>query len=112
MLGEYHTRTRNRRRTFWAYTYTSYNQSSVVVGQPRQLIPNYNKCVSIGGAGGSNTCKRGWGSNHPGSIMFCLADASVRPIGVNVDMGSRTPLNMGVLPAMATMANGEINLLD
>lgn len=29
VVGEYHTITANRRRTFWAYTYTSYNQSTI-----------------------------------------------------------------------------------
>ncbi|MBI2481634.1 MAG: DUF1559 domain-containing protein, partial [Planctomycetia bacterium] len=78
IVGEYHTKTQNRRRTFWSYTYTSYNQSTVVVGEPRQLIPDYNRCVAIGGRGGDNTCKRGWGSLHPGALQFALADGSVR----------------------------------
>jgi prepilin-type N-terminal cleavage/methylation domain-containing protein len=112
LVGEYHTKTTNRRRTFWAYTYTSYDQSSIVVGQPRTLLPDYSLCVSIGGRGGSNACKRGFGSLHPGVVQFLLADASVRPISITVDMGisgDNPPLaNMGVLPAMATIQGGEI----
>ena len=63
MIGEYTTTTTNRRTSFWAYTYTSFN-SSDVHEQARTLIPNYDVCVAIGGAGGSNACKRGWGSPH------------------------------------------------
>jgi prepilin-type N-terminal cleavage/methylation domain-containing protein len=111
MIGEMQTRTQNRRRTFWAYAYTSYNQSSITVGQQRTLIPNYDRCVSIGGRGGSNSCKRGWGSFHPGVLQFCMADASVRSIGEHVNMGvgnNSTSVNdMGVLPALASIAGGE-----
>ena len=110
LVGEYHTKTINRRRTFWAYSYTSYNQSSVVAGQPRQLIPDYTRCVNIGGINTSNPCKRGWGSLHPGSLQFALADASVRNISTTVNMGTAnttTITNFGVLPAMATIQGGE-----
>lgn len=112
IVGEYHTKTRNRRRSFWAYTYTSYNQSTVVVGQSRQLIPDYNRCVAIGGRGGSDTCKRGWGSLHPGALQFALADGSVRAIGTTVDMGvgrnNTSVVRMGVLPSLASMAGNEV----
>ena len=114
MIGEYQTRTQNRRRTFWAYTYTSYNQSSISVGQPRTLIPSYDECRAIRGfRGRNNSCKRGWGSFHPGVIQFCLADGSVRGISTTVDMGepansSTSTRRMGVLPAMATIQDGEV----
>jgi prepilin-type N-terminal cleavage/methylation domain-containing protein len=111
MLGEMHTQTHNRRRTFWAYTYTSYNQSSVTVGESRTLVGDYDLCVSIGGRGGSNACKRGWGSNHPGVLQFCLADASVRGISETVDMGigrnNNSVRSMGVLPALASIQGNE-----
>ncbi len=111
LVGEMHTRTRNRRRTFWAYTYTSYNQSSITVGQPRVLLGDYDRCVAVGGNGGSNSCKRGWGSFHPGALQFALADGSVRAIAETVDMGigrNNTSVNsMGVLPAMASIQGGE-----
>jgi prepilin-type N-terminal cleavage/methylation domain-containing protein len=89
MVGEYHTRTRNgeteSRRTFWAYGYTSYNQSSAFK-ESRTLIPDYEKCVKIGG-GGEHTCKRGWGSLHGGKIVnFVMCDRSVHGISQEIDM--------------------------
>ncbi len=111
LIGEAHTLTNNRRRSFWAYTYTSYNQSSISVGQPRVLLGDYTRCVSIGGRGGSNACKRGWGSFHPGALQFALADGSVRGIPETVDIGigrdSTSVNSMGVLPAMASIQGGE-----
>lgn len=100
MLGEYHTRTTVRRGTFWAYSYTSYNSSDISIGQPRTLIPDYSRCVSIGGAGGSNACKRGWGSFHVGGIHFALCDGSVRFISINI--------NMNTLASMATVQGNEV----
>jgi hypothetical protein len=98
MVGEMTTKTHTRRGTFWAYSYTSYN-SSDAIPQSRTLIPDYNRCVSIPGAGGSNACKRGWGSMHPGGIQFVLCDGSVRFIPETVDMT--------VWVSMATIAGGE-----
>ena len=114
LVGEMHTLTQNRRRTFWAYTYTSYNQSSITVGQSRILIPDYNRCRRVGGAGGSNPCKRGFGSLHTGIHQFAFGDGSVRGISSNVDMGIEAPSNnarptsMGVLPALASKSGGEV----
>jgi prepilin-type N-terminal cleavage/methylation domain-containing protein len=85
IVGEYHTKSRPRRGTFWAYTYTSYNQSSVVP-QRRTMIPDYDRCVAIGGAGGSNTCKRGWGSMHVGGMQVLLGDGSCRYLSDTIDM--------------------------
>jgi prepilin-type N-terminal cleavage/methylation domain-containing protein len=99
LLGEYMTITRNRRRTFWAYTYTSYNQSAVTP-QSRILLPDYDRCVAIGGQGGSNPCKRGWASFHAGPIIqFAFADGRVIGIRPNIDMR--------LLEALATMSGGE-----
>ena len=100
MLGEMATKTRSRRGTFWAYTYTSYNRSDISVGQPRTLINDYNRCVSIGGSGGSNACKRGWGSFHVGGLHFAMCDGSVRMISTNVFMDT--------LANMATIGDGEV----
>lgn len=86
IVGEMATKTRPRRGTFWAYSYTSYNSSDIAVNQPRTLINSYDRCTASGGAGGSNACKRGWGAFHDGVLPFALADASVRLISVNVDM--------------------------
>jgi prepilin-type processing-associated H-X9-DG protein len=99
MIGEYHTKTQNRRRSFWAYTYTSYNQSSGVP-QTRTLLPDYNQCVSIGGIGGSNPCKRGWGALHPNGLNFVMGDGSVRFLTTSIDMNT--------FMAMSTMAGGEV----
>ncbi|PHS18997.1 MAG: hypothetical protein COA78_01135 [Blastopirellula sp.] len=112
LLGEMQTITQKNRRTYWAYTYTSYSNSTISVGQSRTLIPDYKRCVAIGGNAGSNACKRGWGSFHPGICQFALADGSVKPITVTVDMGIRknnsTATSMGVLPAMASIHGGEV----
>ncbi|QDU56654.1 DUF1559 domain-containing protein [Aeoliella mucimassa] len=85
MAGEYHTETYQSRRTFWAYAYTSYNQSSAFV-ESRTLIPDYERCVQIGG-GGVNTCKRSWGSMHAGGgIQFVYGDGSVKTVQPDVDI--------------------------
>ncbi len=100
MIGEYHTRTTESRGTFWAYSYTSYNSSDVTDNQPRTLIADYNRCTSIGGSGGSNACKRGWGSFHVGGIQFLLCDGSVRFISVNI--------NFNTLENLATIGGNDV----
>jgi prepilin-type N-terminal cleavage/methylation domain-containing protein/prepilin-type processing-associated H-X9-DG protein len=89
LAGEYTTTTTTRRRTFWAYTYTSYNQSSVTVNQPRIIDNNYERCrdfgkPGLGGPGGDNPCKRGWGSMHTGGLHVAMCDGSVRFITQNM----------------------------
>lgn len=84
LVGEYTTTTVRRRRTFWAYTYTSYNQSSVTTAQPRILDNDYQRCVAANGPGGSNPCKRGWGSMHPGGFHTLMCDGSVRYLNQHV----------------------------
>ena len=114
VLGEYHTINSPRRRSFWGYTYTSYNQSTVTVGQPRHLIADYNRCVALGGVGTSNPCNRGWGSMHTGVLQWAFGDGSVRAISANVDLGIEpaanniTPTVMGILPALASINGGEV----
>jgi prepilin-type N-terminal cleavage/methylation domain-containing protein/prepilin-type processing-associated H-X9-DG protein len=106
MVGEYTTKTHQARRTFWAYSYTSYNQSSITIGQTRTLLPDFDQCVAIGGLGGSNVCKRGWGSLHGGGrINFVMADGSVRSVSPSIDVNT-------VLPAMGTISGGEIANTD
>jgi prepilin-type N-terminal cleavage/methylation domain-containing protein/prepilin-type processing-associated H-X9-DG protein len=100
MVGEYTTRTNPQRTTFWAYTYTSYNQSAVVPPQTRQLLNDYDRCTRIGGAGDTNPCKRGWGSFHTDLVNFAMADGSVRNIKPTIDMF--------LFAALATIANGEV----
>lgn len=99
MVGEYSTIDTIRRRTFWAYTYTSYNQSSIS-DQSRILSNSYARCNNAGGPGGDNPCKRGFGSFHTNGLNFCLADGSVRFFSYNVDIG--------MLGAMATIAGNEV----
>jgi prepilin-type N-terminal cleavage/methylation domain-containing protein len=100
LVGEYTTLTTTNRRTFWAYAYTSYNESVVTFAQSRTLIPDFDKCSSLP-PGNNNQCKRGWGSFHTaGMLHFAMCDGSVREISPNVDMNV-------VLPALATIAGGE-----
>jgi prepilin-type N-terminal cleavage/methylation domain-containing protein/prepilin-type processing-associated H-X9-DG protein len=99
MVGECATRRPANRHTLWAYTYTSYNQSSAVA-QRRTLLHDYDQCQLIGGPGDPNTCKRGWGSFHPGGLNFALCDGSVRFLSQGIDMELFTRL--------ATIAGGEV----
>ncbi|MDA1053647.1 MAG: DUF1559 domain-containing protein [Planctomycetota bacterium] len=99
VVGEYHTRSHNRRRTFWAYAYNSFNQSSVQ-RQRRTLIPDYDACVSQGGAGGDNPCKRAFASFHRKGMNGLFADGSVRPINL-------PEIDMSAWWAIGTIAGGE-----
>ncbi|MFN0054713.1 MAG: DUF1559 domain-containing protein [Planctomycetales bacterium] len=89
------------RTTFWAYTYTSYNQSSACPEcGDRTMQPDYAGCLSGPGAGFNNACKRGWGSFHTGGVHFVLCDGSVRFINSNID---RTTFGN-----MATIAGSDL----
>ncbi len=98
LVGEYGTKSRLRRRTFWAYSYASYNKSDVVP-ESRTLLNDFDRCTAIGGQGGLHACSRGWGSFHPGVVQFLLCDGSVRPFSRQVDML--------LLADAATMAGNE-----
>lgn len=99
-VAEYHTKTHNARRTFWAYAYTSYNQSSAVA-QRRALIADYDKCIEIGGTGGEGPCKRGFGSLHNGGGINALkVDGSVAFLAAET-------LDLDIWLALATIAGGE-----
>jgi prepilin-type N-terminal cleavage/methylation domain-containing protein len=98
MVGEYGTKSRIHRRTFWAYSYASYNKSDVIP-ESRTLLNDYDRCAAIGGQGGLQACSRGWGSFHPGIVQFLLADGSVRPVSRSV--------NMQLLAEAATIAGRE-----
>jgi prepilin-type N-terminal cleavage/methylation domain-containing protein/prepilin-type processing-associated H-X9-DG protein len=106
MLGEYTTRSNVRRTSFWAYTYTSYNQSSIGP-ESRYFGMSYgNSATDPGtcwGTPGQNTdqlCKRAINSFHTGLANFCMGDGSVR--------GIRYAVNMNQLMGMATAAGGEV----
>jgi prepilin-type N-terminal cleavage/methylation domain-containing protein/prepilin-type processing-associated H-X9-DG protein len=101
MLGEYATRNTPRRSSFWAYTYTSYNQSSAVP-QSRTFNPDYAACAALGD---SNPCKRAWGSFHTGGMNVAMGDGSGRFIRQNIDMNN-------VWVPLATIAGGEVVNLD
>lgn len=73
------------RRTYWAYTYGSYNRSDVVP-QSRTLIADYDRCTSLGGIGEFDPCSRAWGSLHNGVLNFALCDGSVHSFSLSVDM--------------------------
>ena len=100
LIGEYTTKTHPARRTFWAYSYTSYNQSSAVPPQTRQFLNDFDACVNIGGAGDNNPCKRAWASMHPGIVNFLLCDGSVRAISRNIDTF--------LFADLTTIAGGEV----
>jgi len=102
-VGEYGTRSRIPRRTFWAYSYASYNKSDVTP-QSRTLLNDFDRCTAIGGPGGIQACSRGWGSFHPGVVQFLLVDGSVRPISRQV--------NMTLLAEAATIAGSESSRLS
>jgi prepilin-type N-terminal cleavage/methylation domain-containing protein/prepilin-type processing-associated H-X9-DG protein len=101
MFGEYATRDTPNRRTFWAYAYTSYNQSVVTFNAPWTLQASFAACASTPNPSGNNQCKRAWGSMHTAGLNFAFCDGSVHTIGRTVDM-------INVLPALATIAGGEV----
>jgi len=99
LVSEFHTKTRPRRGTFWAYSYTSYAAGSAS-DQARSRIPDYDRCTAIGGNGGADPCKRGLGASfHPGGAQASLCDGSVRFISNTV--------TIPVWQAIATIAGGE-----
>jgi len=98
MFGEMVTTTQKRRRTFWAYTYTSYNQSSITP-LARAFIGDYDECVDLAPAD-DGPCKRAWASFHLGGLLFGVCDGSVRFIGESVDLF--------LLAELATIDGGEI----
>lgn len=100
IAGEYHTKTHNSRRTFWGYTYTSYNQSSILMGSPTAFgVPDFDECNSPQNPAHGNDCKRAFASFHPGGINFLKADASVNFIENN------TPT--AVLASLATISGSD-----
>jgi prepilin-type N-terminal cleavage/methylation domain-containing protein/prepilin-type processing-associated H-X9-DG protein len=100
MIGEYATKNTPGRRTFWAYAYTSYNQSVVTFNAPWTLQADFAACANTPNPSGSNQCKRAWGSFHTAGLNFAFCDGSVHTISRSVDM-------IYVLPALATIAGGE-----
>jgi prepilin-type N-terminal cleavage/methylation domain-containing protein len=110
MLGEYQSQTTSSRATFWAYTYASYNQSSVgaesrLYGKPYGASATDTKgCWGTAGLYGDQPCKRAFNSYHPAGANWAVGDASVRFISYNVDIN--------LLQNMATMAGGEAAVVN
>lgn len=103
MVGEYATRMSRtdiglRRRTFWAYTYGSYNRSEAVA-QSRTLLSDFDSCTKAGGEGDFAPCERAWGSFHPEVLNFLVCDGSVTTQSVAI--------NTRVFVDIATIANRE-----
>jgi prepilin-type processing-associated H-X9-DG protein len=88
-----------RRRTFWAYMYTTY-QRSLTFLQNRSIISDYDRCIAIGGSFGNDACKRSWGSLHAGGFNTAMCDGSVQFTSESIDIF--------VFGAMSTIANGEV----
>lgn len=105
MVGEYMTRTTPRRRTFWAYTYTSYNQSSVHPAS-HTYLPDFARCEQISASLGldNRPCRRSFGSFHTNGANWVLCDGSVRFIAQSVDMN--------ILANMATIAGNEVQTIQ
>ena len=110
MVGEYTTTSTPRRTSFWAFTYTSYNQSSVGP-ESRYFGLNYGlsstdprTCWGTPGQNGDQLCKRALNSGHSGGANFVMGDGSVRFISYSVDINQ--------LMFMATMAGGEISTIQ
>jgi prepilin-type N-terminal cleavage/methylation domain-containing protein len=92
LVGEFTPQKRPTRGTFWGYSFGPYNCSSATP-ESRVFINDYDKCTSIGGMGGEDTCKRMWGSNHPGGINFVFGDGTVRQIGIDIDVNTFVALS-------------------
>ena len=111
MVGECTFIDVTRRGTFWAYTYASYNQSSIC-DESRQLnhkygsttptpLPNGTGCAGSPGRDADQKCKRAFGSLHNNTMNFVMADGSVRAISYNADLSLLRP--------MASIEGGESN---
>jgi prepilin-type N-terminal cleavage/methylation domain-containing protein len=106
MVGEYCMRpskqvglpTGLRRRTFWAYSYGSYNKSDAVA-EARTLWSDWDRCSATPGKGDFETCNHSWGSFHTGTVTFLLCDGSVRPVAQTIDMN--------IFASSATVAGRE-----
>jgi prepilin-type N-terminal cleavage/methylation domain-containing protein/prepilin-type processing-associated H-X9-DG protein len=92
-----------RRRTFWAYTYTSY-QRSLTFLQTRSIISDYGRCEQIGGPFSDDPCKRSWGSLHPGGFNVAMCDGSIQFLSESIDIF--------LFGAMSTIAAGEVVQLE
>lgn len=88
-----------QRRTFWAYTYSTYNKSCAIP-ETRTLQADFSLCLEVGGPSLKWGCKNGWGSLHPGGLHFSFGDGSVHFLNTSIDTG--------VYVSLATIAGDEI----
>ena len=97
-VGEWSTIDHPSRASYWGYTYTSYNQSSICLGVTPDVFgnPDYNV---ISNNGASACGKRGFASMHVGGVQFLMGDGTVRFISSNI--------NRTTLAALATIAGNE-----
>jgi prepilin-type N-terminal cleavage/methylation domain-containing protein len=102
VIGEYTTTTVPRRTSFWAFTYTSYNQSSIGA-ESRLFGMDYQRCATTPGLYGDQLCKRSINSGHMVGGNFLLADGSVRFISFAAALD--------LVQNMATMSAGEAAVL-
>jgi prepilin-type N-terminal cleavage/methylation domain-containing protein/prepilin-type processing-associated H-X9-DG protein len=92
MVGEYSTRPSKAitaangvsMRTFWAYTYGSYNRSDAMP-ESRTLLGDYDRCTLLGGQLAFWPCDRAWGSLHTDTVNFLLCDGSVQSFPLVID---------------------------
>ncbi|WP_435021588.1 DUF1559 domain-containing protein [Tundrisphaera sp. TA3] len=104
-VAEYCTKTNNRRRTFWADSYTSYN-SSTANPYTIAMIPDYTACIAGATAvPDSNVCKRAFASLHPGGMNALKADGSVVFIKQTINL-------RGVWMPLATIQGSEVISAD
>jgi len=96
VVGERHTKTHFTRGPFWADSFNLYSKGAAWPYSVT-MIPDYDACSAQVNA---NYCKYGWGSLHPGGIMFLFGDGHVRLISTNIDMTT--------FMALATVAGGEV----
>jgi prepilin-type N-terminal cleavage/methylation domain-containing protein/prepilin-type processing-associated H-X9-DG protein len=94
LIGEYTNMDYGRRRTFWAFTYSSYALSQTVE-QPRVFLAEYHKCTATGETGavgqpntssGHKVCKRAWWSMHPGGMNVAMCDGSGDFLSFDTDL--------------------------
>ncbi len=71
--------------TFWAYSYGCYN-IGYSFPDSRNLMVDIEKCIEAPGPIVSWGCIAGWGSFHPGVLVFAACDGSVHAISESIDM--------------------------
>jgi len=98
MVGESTTSSNLARRTFWAYSFAYYSQSSIT-SQQRTLWGDYDRCVECEGTGSDLPCKREWGSFHSNGMNFVFCDGTVHFINTDIDLD--------LLASLATIAGEE-----